>query len=173
MLLHFLPMTEETAHAAVAWRYQGQYAVYDLDEESLPVLLDPANAYYAAFDAHDDLIGFCCFGAEARVPGGDYSDARLLDVGVGLRPDLTGRGLGASFMGQVLAFARQTQPARGFRVTIAAFNLRSQRVCERLGFRPAGSFRRENRPDGMPFVLMTLDTSSQNPVAGAGPHDKQ
>ncbi len=42
------------------------------------------------------MVGFCSFGVDGRVPGGDYPDGPL-DVGMGMRPDLTaaawGRGI--------------------------------------------------------------------------------
>jgi hypothetical protein len=41
-------------------------------------------------------IGFCCFGPDAQLRGGDYHEPAL-DVGLGLRPDLVGKGLEVAF----------------------------------------------------------------------------
>jgi RimJ/RimL family protein N-acetyltransferase len=153
--LTFLPITESAAHAILAWRYDEPYALYDLTDEALPILLESSNRYFAAYEAEGSLVGFCCFGAEAQVPGGDYAGANLLDVGIGMRPDLTGRGLGPSFMTAVLRLAGRQGWQHGFRVTIAAFNGRSRRMHERLGFRETARFRREGRPNGMEFVILT------------------
>src|SRR2546421_416682 len=61
-----------------------------------------------------------------------------VEVGLGLRPDLTGRGLGESFSRAALDFARAEWSPRRFRLYVAAWNRRALRVYERLGFREAG-----------------------------------
>ena len=72
-------------------------------------------------------------GPEAQVPGGDYSEPAL-DIGIGLRPDATGRGLGKLVLAEFLDFALDVYRPDRFRATIAAFNLRSQRTFLGLGF---------------------------------------
>jgi RimJ/RimL family protein N-acetyltransferase len=128
-------MRSEYAHSIVSWRYDGDYAVYNLDPDSVSVLCDPSNDYYAATDSADTLLGFCCFGVEARVEGLE-EEAGALDIGIGLRPDLTGLGIGAAFLARTLelAFGKHRPPS--FRVAIAEFNVRAQRVAEAAGFRP-------------------------------------
>lgn len=134
----FVPMAEAHAREIVAWRYPGQYAVYNVDdadvEADVQVLLDPRYAYYAVTDSAGFLVGFCCYGRDAQVPGGDYSDAAALDVGLGLRPDLAGQGRGLGFLEAILDFARDRYAPSRFRATIATFNHRSRRVFEKAGF---------------------------------------
>jgi ribosomal-protein-alanine N-acetyltransferase len=143
MELEFAPMTLADAAAIARWRYEPPYDCYDLPEAGLEgwlaAALDRANGYQAA-RAGDDLVGFCCFGPDARVPGGQYGGHGVLDVGLGLRPDLTGRGHGRGFVGAVLALAERELAPSTFRLTVAAFNLRAIRVYEALGFRPIGRF---------------------------------
>src|SRR5437868_10225481 len=79
------------AEQIVGWRYAVPYDRYNLAESDVAGLLVPRNNYFVADDADDRLVGFCCFGADARVSGGSYGDETGLDVGVGLRPDVTGR----------------------------------------------------------------------------------
>lgn len=154
----FAPMTEPDARAVVAWRYEGPYVLYNTDpaqfDETRRALLEPRNRYYAVRTAEDGLVGTFCFGPDAQVPGGDYDDADALDIGLGLRPDLTGRGLGGAFLLAGLAFARERlvpTPTR-FRLTVAAFNRRAIRVYERAGFRPTHRFVRPS--DGREFLQM-------------------
>ncbi len=73
------------------------------------------------------------------MPGGDYDDSAL-DTGGGLRPELTGKGLGREAIGTGLEFGRRRFAPAAFRVTVASFNLRARKVVQSLGFRPAGSF---------------------------------
>ena len=133
----FHPMDEESAREIVAWRYDGPYEVYDPgadgEDEALRTLLDPANAYFAVRDEQGMLVAYWGFGPDARVPGGDYS-ADALDVGGGIRPGLTGRGLGLSLLRAALDFARERFHPAAFRATVAEWNARALVVCGRAGF---------------------------------------
>lgn len=152
-------MTYADAQAIVRWRYPEPYDVYNLDERELPLLIDPNRRYYAAW-SRDDLIGLCCFGLEARVPGGQYApgEPAALDVGLGLRPDLTGRGHGVWFAGHVLEYGDSLHAPHTFRATIAEFNRRSQRVFSTLGFTSFHVFRREGGE--RVFLEFTMDASA-------------
>lgn len=158
MELTFTAMTADAAREALSWRYDGPYAVYnttpDALEEAVAVFCDPANAYFAARAEDGALAGWCCFGPDARVPGGDYADPDALDVGIGLRPDLTGQGRGLAFFRAVLAFGRDRFAPARFRLTVAAFNARARRVYAGAGFRARGQFRRGNDPAAPEFILM-------------------
>lgn len=133
------PLDRQSACAICSWRYEPPYAVYNVSataadiDKLIDFFVDPHNAYYSITDSQDNLVGFCCFGHDAQVPGGDYT-AEALDLGVGLRPDLTGQGHGYDYVTSVLAFAQQTFPSVCYRVTIAEFNHRARRVWERAGF---------------------------------------
>jgi RimJ/RimL family protein N-acetyltransferase len=150
-------MDEAGVRAIFAWRYPPPYDIYNLDvgrfEEDLPVFLDPGNAYHGLYDKAGSLVAFCCFGPEARVLGGDYSTPAL-DIGLGVRPDLTGQGHGAVYARAVLDLGATRSP-RAFRVTVAEFNRRARRVWEELGFRFVARFARSR--DGMPFVILVRE----------------
>jgi len=59
-------------------------------------------------------------------------------VGIGLRPDLCGRGLGERFLDAQLAYARERWRPHTFRLYVTAWNTRAIRLYERLGFREVG-----------------------------------
>jgi RimJ/RimL family protein N-acetyltransferase len=97
------------------------------------------------------LLGYGTLGSEARVPGGAYTDdPGVLDIGLGLRPDLVGRGLGAHALSAVIANVRARLPIRQVRATIASVNLRATALVQRLGFTATHRFRRPS--DGREFV---------------------
>lgn len=152
----FHPMSEASARAILSWCYDAPYDIYnpasDEGEEATRVFLDPQNAYYSITDEYGNLVAYCCFGREAQVLGGDYS-TDALDIGLGIRPDLTGQGRGRTYVDAVLDFARRTFTPAAFRVTVAEFNKRALRVWKKAGFRPGQAFRRS--PDGMAFVVLT------------------
>jgi RimJ/RimL family protein N-acetyltransferase len=136
------PASGETRALLSSWRYPPPYDFYDGDLE--PVL-DPER-YYGARDSEDDLIGFYYF--EPKPPD--------LDYGLGLRPDLTGRGLGLDFFCTGLAFARERYQPRRVYLHVAAFNDRARRVYERAGFRVLSSHVRTFERFGeVPFLTMT------------------
>jgi RimJ/RimL family protein N-acetyltransferase len=151
---HFRSMNVEAATETVAWRYDPPFNLYNLSPEDIPLLIDPVNRYFAVYDETGRIVGICCYGVEARVAGGDYGDGvqATLDVGVGMSPDLVGRGQGAAFVRAVLAFAQESFAPHRFRVTIAAFNERSRRTFRRLGFEETFRFTRDS--DGLDFIQM-------------------
>jgi [ribosomal protein S18]-alanine N-acetyltransferase len=98
-------LTESDAAAIATWRYPGRYATYDVGE-----IVNPERGFWAV-DHDADLVGYCCFGSEARVPGVVEEDG-VLDVGYGMRPDLMGHGLGGVFVQAILElFRRETHPS--------------------------------------------------------------
>lgn len=161
------PLREDDVRAMLRWRYAPPYQIYDMEGADDPAMvaefLDPGQAYFAVRDGDGVLVGYCCFGAEARVPGWDY-DEDALDVGVGMRPDLTGQGHGAAFTAAVLAFGVQRFPRRRLRATVAVFNRRSRRVCQRHGLREVGRFVRSGDP---PREFAVLEGTAVLPPSGS------
>lgn len=160
-MLTFCPMNETHARAILDWHYDPPYDIYDVGagdrEATVQVFLDREYAYHGILSAQDELVAYCCFGADAQVPGGDYT-AAALDIGLGVRPDLTGQGQGGAYVQAVLDFARRTFSPSAFRVTIAEFNERALRVWERAGFRRVQQFGRKH--DGRPFVVLIREAKS-------------
>lgn len=135
-------LTAGDVEELLAWRYPGDYGRYDLTPEDRPKMTDPASTYWAIKDA-GALIGFICVGAEARVPG-MLEDRSFMDIGVGLRPDLTGQGNSRVLLPQVLdAVALSLKPAV-LRAVVASWNQRAQRATESAGFRKVGIHENDN-----------------------------
>lgn len=126
------PLTRDDADAIAAWRYPKPYSTYDVAE-----VVTPARGFWSVFRA-EELVGYCCFGYEARVPGVDEEEDTI-DVGYGLRPDLMGRGFGPAFVSTICTFAVSTFSPRRLRVLILDWNQRSRKVAEQTGFEMQGS----------------------------------
>ena len=124
-----------------AWRYEPPYDFYDGD-------VDPVKNPERHFVARDDdgaLVGFYYFEVKGDV----------LEYGLGLRPDLTGRSLGLDFFRAGLEFGARALPAGAIRLYVAAFNERAIKVYERAGFRETGRHvRRFARWGDVEFVNM-------------------
>jgi [ribosomal protein S18]-alanine N-acetyltransferase len=127
MPMEVRPLTRDDARLIASWRYPGRFATYDVREM---VALSPE---YAAVESDGELIGYCCFGAPARVAGVE-PEAGILDVGYGLKPELLGGGRGREFVGAILAFARSEFPGSRPRLLILDWNERSRRLATVLGF---------------------------------------
>jgi len=130
----FEPMSDEDARAIAAWHYEPPYDFYDwtADPDDLAELLDPdqrRDRYFAVRDGLGELIGFFAC----------HRDDDAVEIGLGLRPDLTGRRRGLPFLLACLEFARRRYGSvQTFRLAVAAFNERAIRVYERAGFRQIG-----------------------------------
>ena len=144
-----LQMHEEEAQVIATWRYEPPYSFYDADADAgdLALLLRKEcreGRYFSAF-ADGALVGFFEF----------KSDGDIVVIGLGLRPDLTGRGLGLSFVEAGMAFAREQFGPTRFQLSVATFNKRAVRVYERAGFLPLRTFDQPTHGGVFPFLEMT------------------
>jgi [ribosomal protein S18]-alanine N-acetyltransferase len=155
-LLSIARMSESDALAVSRWRYGAPYTDYDMDCGPGELL---GRSYHAVTGVNGEIVAYCCFGSDAQVPGGHaagaYDDPTLLDLGLGLRPDLTGRGLGLPVLLAVMSHAgRQFTPV-GFRLSVAAWNDRALRCYEKAGFIRETTFRSPSPRGEWEFLLMT------------------
>jgi RimJ/RimL family protein N-acetyltransferase len=125
------------------WQYDSPYELYSGDGKP------PNNPerYLAVRTEDGETIGFYYF--EQR---GD-----AVFFGLGLRPDLTGRGLGLEFVKRGLRFARRRYGSKRVVLDVASFNERAITVYERAGFDVVGSHRRSlGRWGEIEFIDMEL-----------------
>jgi [ribosomal protein S18]-alanine N-acetyltransferase len=147
------PMDQTEALEIADWQYAPPYSFYDwrADQDDAALLLGEETRkgrFFSARDEEDSLVGFF----EFQTKGDEVI------VGLGLRPDLTGRGLGHEFMETGLAFARERfRPAR-FRLSVASFNERAIKVYERTGFTITREFDHETNGGVHRFLEMTRPT---------------
>jgi len=126
----FRKMEDEEATQISGWHYDPPYDFYDAtsDPDDLDELLDPRrrkDAYFSVFEEGEVLVGFFQF----------ERDNKTVDVGLGMRPDLTGQGLGVGYLLAGLEFARRRFSPERFTLSVATFNERAILVYERAGFR--------------------------------------
>jgi ribosomal-protein-alanine N-acetyltransferase len=131
------PLIPADAETIATWRYEGQWDVYDPRPDDR---LSAEVGYQAVVDGAGDLVGFVCLGQEARVPGLTEADG-IADIGVGMRPDLVGQGLGRAFGTAVLSHLARCRGETRLRAVIQSWNQRSLRLAQGLGFREVGTHR--------------------------------
>ena len=155
-MYRFSLITEQEANEVLRWRYDDLTVMLQPVEQNfdddLHALLLPEFNYYAVYDDANELVGFCCYGEDAQVIGGDYT-APALDVGMGLRPDLVGQGRAQAFLQAVLEWGSLHFAPEMFRCTVAAANPRSQRMFARAGFMAVQRFAASTVID-LDFIVM-------------------
>jgi len=150
MKFKIAPMSQADAVAVARWHYPDPYSFYDrtADNDDAALLLDAGRRKGRFFSVQDEkgkLVGFF----ELQKLGNDVV------IGLGLHPELTGRGLGGDFLEAGIAFAqRKFRPAR-FRLSVATFNKRAIKVYERAGFTTTRSFDHETNGGVYRFLEMT------------------
>jgi ribosomal-protein-alanine N-acetyltransferase len=146
----FRGFTQADAEAIADWRYPGEYAFYDwgADPDDYAELLDPAarrEAYVAVDDPEDELVGYFSY-----KPGGRGT----IVIGLGLRPDHTGRGLGREFVEAGLDYGRAHYAPEEFSLAVATFNRRAITVYERAGFAPVRTYMHHTNGGDWEFLEM-------------------
>lgn len=127
----FRPLRLRDALAASHWRYPPEYAIYDLGA--------PELVFSALFRAPLRLAGV--YGLAVAAPADPFVSVFSLiyrgadvELGVGMRPDLMGHGLGLDLMSQGMDYARHLLHPETFSLDVATFNVRAITVYERAGF---------------------------------------
>jgi RimJ/RimL family protein N-acetyltransferase len=158
------PVAEADIRDFATWRYEPPLDVYNITQtmdEAVEYFLQPSTGGHVILKA-GKLVAFCTFGADARVPGGDYS-APGLDIGMGVKPSLIGGGAGRSYVEAVVGFAHETFDIEPLRVTIAAGNQAALRVWSRAGFVETQRFQAPRKLMGSEvFVILESGSPPQN-----------
>ncbi len=167
--MHFelRPLRWRDARQITRWRYPGPYAIYNLDTlDMLLVLylyplwrLAGVAHFTAVRDEQGELVGMFQF----------MRQGTAVEIGLALRPDLTGQGLGLSFVRAGLAYgARRLNPA-AFRLEVAAFNERARRVYERAGFRAVRSLPKRIGSQTIEVLQMAYDAAEDKRAPASAP----
>jgi ribosomal-protein-alanine N-acetyltransferase len=81
----------------------------------------------------------------------------VVELGMAMRPDLTGKGIGLAFVQAGMNFAKQRFSPTSFRLDVAVGNLRARKVYERAGFVGGKTFWRNTNHGRQEFLEMTRD----------------
>jgi ribosomal-protein-alanine N-acetyltransferase len=143
------PMTPDACATIRSWRYPPPYDFYDLeaDEHDLAEFLNPGNwpgAYFVVHDPEGEVVGFFVF---------DRRQATAT-VGLGLRPDLTDKGLGTRFVAAGLEYGARELGVERYELEVATFNQRAINVYRRLAFQVVETFDQHTNGAVVAFVRM-------------------
>lgn len=140
---------EQAEEIAFNWHYDGKYAFYNMeaDEEDLTEFLDRdkrADSVYAVTE-NNRLIGFFSIHQEEN---------DTIDIGLGLRPDLTGQGLGYTFLATGITYIKERFSPAFITLAVAVFNDRAIKLYKKAGFKEAATFLQYTNGGEYEFVKM-------------------
>jgi len=153
MMKHiFAPMNQEYANDIVSnWHYDDVYSFYDMagDEDDLRILTDTNNwreNIRAVLNEDDELVGWASF----------YTENDEFWLSLGLRPDLTGQGLGVEFVSECVrhAITHYSPINDTIKLAVALFNQRAIKVYQRAGFIETNKTIRDTHVGQVEFLEM-------------------
>jgi ribosomal-protein-alanine N-acetyltransferase len=156
MQLFVMDMTKDFARQVLNWKYEKPYELYnnELTDEAMREVLN--NAYFAVVDDVEELVGFFCIGESAQVPIGSlfgvYKED-LIDIGIGMKPELTGKGFGYPFFSFILNEIKEIFDPNSVRLTVIKSNSRAIHLYQKFGFVMEKEFNTEE----MVFIIMVKE----------------
>lgn len=142
---------KEAENIASNWHYEGEYSFYDIaaDEEDLAEFLNPqerGDKYYIVKKSNEE-IGFFYFE--------DKDDS--VDIGLGMKPELTGRGMGLDFFKAGLDYAISKYNPKEITLSVATFNERAVKVYKKAGFESVKTFMQDTNGSRFEFLNMKYE----------------
>ncbi|MDF2672305.1 MAG: family N-acetyltransferase, partial [Clostridiales bacterium] len=152
MQYRFVTMNEKYAHEiAFDWKYSDIYSFYDMtaDEEDLQEFLHQDNwndEYFAVVNEENQLVGFYSF---------SFDDG-IMWIGFGLKPELTGMGIGKEFVIAGINFGVENFNYRDnyIMLGVALFNKRAIKLYENIGFIPVEEYIQKTNSGEYEFIKM-------------------
>ncbi|MFD1776516.1 GNAT family N-acetyltransferase [Paenibacillus rhizophilus] len=157
VIFHVGPMTSAHARDICGWEYKAPYNIYgwlSWDQmEALGIEFgDPRirrEQYVSVLNEEDNLCGFAqLFPMEGTVR-----------LGIGMRPELCGHGLGHLFVGAVVKEALKRYPSREVDLEVLTWNQRAIRAYRKCGFTITDTYERRTPNGDKPFYCMVYDKS--------------
>jgi len=121
-------LTIEDGLDLASWSRPGAWHIEDALEAP-----EPDEGYWAVVDSTDTLLGFCCVGGAARVPGAPKDDY-VVDVAIGIRPQLAGRGWCGELGRAAVEYAASVALDRRLRTTVPEWNEIGRHAAQQAGF---------------------------------------
>ncbi len=147
------PMTGSEANQILTWHYPPPYSFYDMNadiadcRDFLLAVENQTGEYYSAWNSSHELSGFFSF----------LQQTNLVEIGLGLKPDLTGQGFGYSFVSSGVQFAVRTFHPEKIRLAVATFNQRAITLYQRMGFEVTSRYLNHTNGGQYEFLEMILD----------------
>ena len=148
----FIPMNKYYANEiAYSWKYDDDYSFYDMtkDEDDLKEFLNENSwegNYFVVINDENELVGFYSFNFEDRI----------MWIGFGLNPELTGRKIGTEFVtaGINYVIKKFDYKQNCIMLAVASFNKRAIKVYEKIGFQFVDQYIQKTNGGKFEFIKM-------------------
>ena len=142
------PMSQDSADQIASWHYPAPYDFYDMvaDEEDLAELLSESTRENTYFEVirNGALFGFATF----------QSQNKVLEIGLGMKPDQTGKGLGVNFYQAIEDYARKNFDCQVLQLSVASFNQRALALYQKVGYEKVESYQQATNGGEYPFFRL-------------------
>ena len=132
-------MTDEYAEIINTWKYDAPYEEYSFANNESDFEQITSGYYFVIVDENDELSGFFAIGPAAQnVEDNEeiFDDESYTDIALGLKPELTGKGMGKAFCEACFSESKTLFPEdRGVRLCVMNNNMRALNLYEKLGFK--------------------------------------
>lgn len=141
-MLTYHETTEEEKYSICAWKYSGEYAIYDempYEEQKKKGFgfANSKNHFYSFYDGAK-LVGFINL----------FEEEKEIFFGIGVSPENCGRGYGQQMTRKACEIARSLFPGKPLYLEVRTWNTRAVRCYEKAGFRIEGEPIRQTTPIG-------------------------
>jgi ribosomal-protein-alanine N-acetyltransferase len=150
--LRIFPLTEEHGKEICTWTYTPPYDIYNWpsweqmmkDDYEFADPLLRQNQYGAAVDKHYALCGFVQF----------FPIIGVTRLGLGLRPDLCGKGLGSLYVQLLVQEAKLRAPLNNVDLEVITWNDRAIKTYLSAGFEITDTYERMTPTGNAQFHCM-------------------
>lgn len=153
-MLEWHKTTEDEKYRICAWKYDGEYAIYNNPpyEEQIKKhrgFANPKNNFYSFSDGKE-LIGYINL----------VEEETEVFFGIGINPSLCNRGYGQRISRSACELSRQLYPGKPIYLEVRTWNTRAVRCYEKAGFHIVGDPVIQTTPIGEgTFYRMIADGS--------------
>ena len=99
------------------------------------------------------LVGFFCLSPITN---------QIVEVGLGLKPELTGKGLGRSFLKEIEAFLIKNYSYNEVQLSVASFNIRALTVYLKSGYKEIGRKMVDTNLSNYEFIVLKKCPNTPN-----------
>jgi len=124
-------LSEENAREICTWKYEGEYAVYNLADWDIVV----QNGWELASKKIRERDFLAFFNSEELVAYGvlKVKNNRVF-LGIGLKPTWCGKGYGKRIMELIINESQKRYPDKQIVLEVRSFNLRAIKCYKKVGF---------------------------------------
>lgn len=144
-------LSEEQAKEICSWRYAGRYAVYNFPEWDEIVkngwglsTQDGREYEYVAINLNNEFVAY----------GRIFTVDDQVFLGIGLKPNQCGNGMGSAIMIKLIDEAQLRHHDKKIFVEVRDFNERAKRCYESIGFRVMDKYWKNTLFGGDNFYLL-------------------